>query len=262
MLSKNKISLINSLKSKKGRLKNKLFLAEGNKLASEILNSKFKIKFLFATNDWLLENGDIAQNKYEELIQINEREMKKVSSLTNPQNVLCAVEIPKFHFKENELEKELSIVLDKLQDPGNLGTIIRIADWFGISNIFCSSDTVDVYNPKVVQATMGSIVRVNIHYVDIYSFLKRNFRKENFPIYGSFLNGSNIYETKLKQNGLIIFGSESNGISDDIEPFVKTKIKIPDFGDTLNSAESLNVAIATGIICSEFKRNFFVNKLE
>ena len=255
MLSKNKIKYINSLKRKKVRENENLFLAEGNKLVHEIINSNFLIKNIIATKSWLEENKNL---NIEEIITATESELKKISSLTNPQNVIAVVEKPSFSWSEKKIFKSLSLVLDDLQDTGNLGTIIRIADWFGIEHIFCSKNTVDVFNPKVIQATMGSITRVKVFYLDLPVFFKKITKeKKDFNIYGTFLEGKNIYKNKLSDKGFIIMGNEGKGINDNLLEFINQKITIPSF--SLNEVESLNVSVATAIICAEFKSSKIKN---
>ncbi len=251
MISKNKIKYINSLKLKKNRQKEKTFVCEGFKIFDLLVNSNFKIKEVFATADFIEQKTDKYANiKFQ---KINVKELSKISSLKTPQKILATVQIPE-EKKIIDIEKKLTLVLDKIQDPGNLGTIIRIADWFGIENIICSANSVDVYNSKVIQATMGSIFRVNIHYKNITDFLL-NIKNKNIPVYGTFINGQNIYSTNLSSAGIIIMGNESNGITPEIEKHITTKISIPSYNNT-KIAESLNVAVATSVICAEFKRKF------
>ena len=176
--------------------------------------------------------------------------MKKISALTTPQDVLALVEIPKIEFKNQYLYESPILALDFIQDPGNLGTIVRIADWFGIKNIVCSKDTVDIFNPKAIQATMGSIFSVNVFYVDFNVFLPN---VKDIPIYGTLLEGENIYKTELSKNGIILLGNEANGIRKINQAHITKPITIPNF-NSQKKAESLNVAISAAIVCSEFKR--------
>ena len=256
MLSKKQIKLIGSLKFKKFRVKHDLFIAEGVKIVSELLDYPLEIRLLFATKS--AKPRQLA-GKSIEVCEITEKELKRISSLTTPNEVICAVKIPEYSLDLKEIMSSLNLVLDNINDPGNLGTIIRIADWFGIQNVICSENCVDVYNPKVVQATMGSIARIKVHYVDLVKFLmevknKKEIREikgiKEFPVYGAVLNGENIYQKKMCKNGLIILGNETEGISDAIVAFVTDNISIPSFG----RAESLNVAVAAAIVCSEFRR--------
>ncbi|MBE9469162.1 MAG: RNA methyltransferase [Bacteroidetes bacterium] len=250
MLSKNTIKFINSLQKKKNRNINKLFIVEGDKIVKEIIKSELEIDKIFFTKHW--EENIIKNNLSTEIV--NENELKKISSLKTPNNALAIVKMPNYKIDKNEIENELSIVLDDLQDPGNLGTIIRTADWFGIKNIICSQNSADVYNPKVVQATMGAIARVKVHYVDIEKYLSNSNFADDFKIYGTFLNGKNMNETKLSDKGLIIMGNESQGISKNIERFVNEKLFIPNYPSNSKTSESLNVSTATAIVCYEFRR--------
>ncbi|MEA3443619.1 MAG: RNA methyltransferase [Bacteroidota bacterium] len=254
MLSKNKIKLISSLQRKKMRDEHSLFVAEGNKLVSEIVESDFKIHSVVALHQWI-ETKKLSPNI--EIIEANEKEMKKISSLTTPTEVLAVVEKPAFDLDISRLSGQLSLVLDDIQDPGNLGTIIRLADWFGIENIVCSRGTVDVFNPKVVQATMGAILRVKLHYSDLGKFFGEVLEQFKIPVYGTFMDGTSIYQEKLPEAALIVMGNEGKGISKDIQQFITHKISIPSFSENKTS-ESLNVANATGIILSEFSRRRFL----
>lgn len=249
MLSKNQIKLINSLKIKKFRQENQLFIAEGKKVVSELLNSNFRVKQVFALKSWMDENqGQL--NTSIEVIEISAQELAKISTLTTPNEVLAVVEIHRSNFPDKEkIKDQLSIMLDDIKDPGNLGTIIRIADWFGVEYIFCSEESVDAFNPKVVQATMGSLSRVKIIYTDLAEFIKSLENK--VPVYGAILGGENIYSQQLSKKGIIVLGNESKGVSQEVAKLVTKKLEIPRFGE----AESLNVGIATAIICSEFRRN-------
>lgn len=246
-MTKNQLKLINSLKIKKYRNKENLFFCEGVKIFETLVNSDFVIKEIFAVSDFIDQNFHAKKYNYTE---VSKAELKKISELSTPQKVFTLVEIPKKNIENINFEGKLTLILDNIQDPGNLGTIIRVADWFEIKNIVCSLNTVDVYNPKVVQATMGSIFSVNIFYTDLVEFLKNNSEAK---IYGTFMNGQNIYKQDLSSTGFIVMGNEANGISSELEKFITTKLSIPTFNQT-KAAESLNVAVATAIICSEFVR--------
>lgn len=250
MLSKNNIKTINSLKIKKYRKQENAFICEGEKIFELLVSSDFTIKKVYATTGFISKN--LTKHENFDFEEIEEKELSKISALTTPQQVIAIVEIPKNNTNFNNFDTGLTIVLDKLQDPGNLGTIIRIADWFGIENVVCSDNSVDVYNPKVVQATMGSIFRVNVFYLKLEGLLQKA-SAENIPIYGTFMNGKNIYSSNLSSSGIIIMGNEANGITPEIEKFITHKISIPDFNKT-KAAESLNVAVSTSIVCSEFRR--------
>ena len=244
MISKNQIKYIHQLELKKFRKQEGLFIAEGHKVVGDLLKAGYTPKQLFATAEW------IASNPTSQAIEVTNDELTRLSLLQHPQQVLGLFPIPNTqHLSPNT--QQLSILLDNVQDPGNLGTIIRIADWFGIDTIFCSEGTVDAWNPKVVQATMGSIARVHLIYIDPQQLF--DSLPADYPIYGTFLDGQNIYTETLTPNGLIVMGNEGNGISDAVRARISRKLLIPDFhqGDT---ADSLNVAIATAITCSEFRR--------
>jgi RNA methyltransferase, TrmH family len=248
MLSKNEIKKIKALSVKKFRTERGQFIAEGPKLVSELLG-KLHCSLLIATETWLSSNRNI---KSEKIISVTDSELKQASLLQTPQDVLAIFDIPSSDETILISQKELVLALDDVQDPGNLGTIVRLADWFGIKHIFCSKGTADIFNPKAIQATMGAIARVNIHYVDLSSELSDI--PHNIPVYGTFLSGDDIYKTKLKNHGIIVMGNEGNGISSQIAGCVSQKLNIPSYPIGEATSESLNVAIATAIICSEFRR--------
>ena len=256
MISKNQLKYIRQLEQKKYRRREGVFVAEGTKVVGDLLQ-RYRPEAVFATADWQAPAGITPQ-------LVTDDELRRISFLQHPQQVLALFPLPvncqpstvnskpsTVNCKPSTVNTELSLALDGVQDPGNLGTIIRIADWFGISTIICSEDTVDAWNPKVVQATMGSIARVNIIYLNLPDFL--DTLPADFPVYGTFLDGDNIYTQELTPNGLIIMGNEGNGISEAVRSKVNRRLLIPDFhqGPT---ADSLNVAIATAITCSEFRR--------
>lgn len=247
MLSKNKIKFIRSLEQKKFRKESGCFIAEGNKLVAD-LSGHFHCKILLATVHWLESNSNI---EAEEIIEVTKEELSRTSLLKTPQDVLAVFEIPTYSTDKEKPEKELCLALDDVQDPGNLGTIIRIADWFGITDIFCSKGTVDAFNPKTVQATMGALARVRLHYCDLKGLITG--LKET-PVFGTFLDGDDIYNKELSKNGLIIMGNEGNGISNEISELINNRILIPNFPKGTETSESLNVAVATAIVCSEFRR--------
>jgi RNA methyltransferase, TrmH family len=245
MLSKNKIQLIRSLRSKKKRNELGLFIVEGSKSVDEML-LYFPCRMLLHTHDY----NTMCKVEFQQEVSINE--LKNISLLEEPQQVLGVFEIPRREWSNNYLHSQLVLALDAIQDPGNLGTIIRIADWFGIKHILCSHGTVDVYNPKTIQATMGAISRVYVYTVDLVSLFKE--LPGNYPVYGTFVDGDNIYTQQLQQEGIIIMGNEGNGISNQIEELVSQRISIPSYPPNELTSESLNVAMATAIICAEFRR--------
>ncbi len=261
MLSNKNIKYIRSLHQKKYREKHNCFLAEGEKIISEVI-TLFKEKKnifpsppeIFATDDWLIKN-DPGNDIYPYITKITHAELKKISLLKTPQKVLAILPYFNYTFSIKNTSNNISLVLDEIKDPGNIGTIIRTADWFGIKNIFCSKDSVDMYNPKVIQSSMGAFLRVSIHYVNIYNFLK-DVTKEEMPIVGTFLDGDRLFEANLPKQGLFLFGNESKGIREELKTFITNKITIP--GTHSKGAESLNISIATGIVCSELKRRKIV----
>lgn len=251
MISKAKIKYLRSLELKKNRNAEGVFVAEGPKVVGDLLQ-KMPAQLIVATQQWYEE---CTYSLDTECCILSEEELKKVSFLKHPQQVM-AVFKQKIADKQailTSLNQSLALALDGIQDPGNLGTIIRIADWFGIENIFCSKDTADLYNPKVVQATMGSIARVNILYTDLNRLIDQ--LPSSYPIYGTLLTGKNIYEQALSQKGLIVMGNEGKGISPSIRERINRELLIPPYPANRKTAESLNVAIATAIVCAEFRRN-------
>ena len=241
-ISKNQLKLITSLSQKKYRQKHDLFIAEGVKVLNELINSTFEIQTLFCTDDF---EATISEEK---VVRISETELKKVSTLKSPNKALGIFKIPKEKAVQNS---GLTIALDAINDPGNLGTIIRLCDWFGVTQLVCSKDTVDCYNQKVVQASMGSLTRVSIHYTDLENYIT----KSNLDTFIADMDGENVYKTKLPKEGILIMGNEANGVSEEIKSLLQYKISIPRFGET-QETESLNVATATAILLSEFKRGY------
>ena len=252
MLSKQVTKIIQNLEKKKFREKYNLFKIEGDKLVGELLHSSFKIHSILAFPEWIERNRTALTHV--NTIETNTREMADISNFQSMPEVIALAEIPEHPLDETELRQNLSIILNGIQDPGNLGTILRVADWFGIRHVFCDTDCAGVFNPKCVQASMGAIFRVKVHYTDLPELL-RKYRSEDFHCYGTFLNGSNIYKTPLSSRGFIIMGNEGKGIRPEIEEIVDRKLTIPSFANSTYSTESLNVGVATGIILSEFKRN-------
>ncbi|MDR2057813.1 MAG: RNA methyltransferase [Dysgonamonadaceae bacterium] len=247
MLSKHKIKFVKSLEKKKYRLESACFLAEGNKLVADILPF-FDCELLIAKASWLATQGDI---NVRELFVVDDADISKASLLKHPQDVIAVFRQPSYSLGKKNLATELTLVLDGIQDPGNLGTIVRLADWFGIKNIICSPDTVDIYNPKTIQATMGALAHVKVFYIPLPGLLQD---LKGVPIYGTFLEGKVIYEQKLSSTGLIVMGNEGKGISSELELLVNNRLYIPSYPLDSESTESLNVAAATAIICAEFRR--------
>ncbi|MBU2951287.1 RNA methyltransferase [Tamlana agarivorans] len=241
MLSKSQIKLITSLKQKKYRQQHGFFVVEGIKTIRELLNSDLELHQLYTTESF----GEHLERE----VLVSHADLKKISYLSTPNTAMALFKMPE---PKPIQENKLIVALDDVRDPGNLGTIIRLCDWFGIQDLICSKQTVDCYNPKVIQATMGSITRVNINYVDLETFIK----EQKSTVFGAFMEGENVYANKLPREGVLVMGNEANGVSEAVEKLITAKISIPRFGD-LQATESLNVATATAILLSEFKRVAF-----
>ena len=252
MISKSQIQLVNALRINKFRSLHKKFVVEGPKIVGELLSSDLITDTIFATNDWILENSpDIPANS--NIVKVKPRELERVSAMKTPNQVVAVVNLPESLSVSTDIFSDLVIMLDEIKDPGNLGTIIRTANWFGIQHLICSNDSVDAFNPKVVQASMGSVFRVKIYYEDLKSLLAKLDKNTN--VYGALLNGKDIYEIEKKDSGILLIGNESRGISNDLMPFITHPVSIPSFSNSDSQpAESLNASIATAILCSEFKR--------
>ena len=243
MLSKNTIKFITSLKQKKYRQEHKVFVVEGVKTIKEFLNSEYELEALYTLVDLGVDKQEF----------VTEKELQRISFLKNTNSALAVF---KMKSKNQVVENGLLLALDDVRDPGNLGTIIRLCDWFGVTDLICSLETVDCYNPKVIQSTMGSLTRVNVSYCDLSSFLENT----DLPLYGTFMEGDNIYtEIDFFENGIIVMGNEANGISDEIASKLNHKVSIPRFGQ-LKKTESLNVATATAITLSELTRKKIIEK--
>ncbi|MBT4881904.1 MAG: RNA methyltransferase [Flavobacteriales bacterium] len=236
MITKNQIKYIRGLALKKNRVKEQCFVVEGEKSVAELLRSSFQIIDLFATKQW------IAENNYDNANEVSVTELARISNLKSANNVLAVV---KFNEEIKEKISGVTLVLDDINDPGNLGTIIRVCDWFGVEQIVCSKNTVDFYNPKVVQSTMGSLFRVSVLYTDLNKYLA----KTTTPIYGAFMDGENIKSSNTNENIHLVMGNEANGISKEVEKYISKKVAIKNIG---GNTESLNVAIATAILLYEF----------
>ena len=255
MISKNQIKFIRQLEQKKYRRREGLFVAEGTKVVGDLL-AHYQPHSVYATEEWLAKNTSSLSHLSSSVFTVTDEELRRISFLQHPQQVLALFPLPlptdiSLTSYLSTLTSKLSIALDGIQDPGNLGTIIRIADWFGIEHIICSEDTADAWNPKVIQATMGSIARVNIIYTNLSDFI--GTLPPDYPVYGTLLDGDNIYTQPLTSHGLIVMGNEGNGISPEIRQKINRRLFIPSYR-TDDTAESLNVAIATAITCAEFRR--------
>lgn len=253
MISKNKIKYIRSLELKKNRMREGVFVAEGHKLVGDILPF-FDCVYIAATSKWLDANADaLSQLRHTEIDEVTDEELHRASFQETPQQVLAIFRQPSTEVDIRDIaSSNLCLALDDVQNPGNLGTIVRLADWFGIEHIFCSRGCADVYSPKTIQATMGGIAHVQVHYVDLPSALSS--LPEGTPIYGTFLDGENIYSKTLQQQGVIVMGNEGKGVSAEVASLATHRLYIPNYPEGRETAESLNVAIATAIICSEFRR--------
>lgn len=251
MLSKQQTKIIQNLEKKKFREKYNLFKTEGHKLVSELLGSHLTIHSVIAFPEWIEQNKKALSNV--NVFETDQREMGTFSNFQSLPEVVALAEIPTYQYDEAEIRQGLSLVLNGIQDPGNLGTILRVADWFGIRNVLCDQDCAGAYNSKCVQASMGAIFRVKTFYMDLIPALEK-LKADQLPIFGTFLDGQNIYASALDKKGLIVMGNEGKGISEEIEKLTDHRLTIPSFAGSQDSTESLNVGVATGIILSEFKR--------
>ncbi len=248
MLSKNKIKYIGRLAAKKFRIENSLFVAEGHKTVNELLRSH--------ECELLLHTGGYEVPQYatsvKESLEVDYSDLKQVSMLETPQDVLAVFKIKSFDLQSVNPLRELVLAIDGVQDAGNLGTIIRVADWFGIEDIVCSVGTVDVYNPKCVQATMGALARVRVHYANLPQYIKA--QNAGAEIYVTALDGDNLYTSDIKNSGIIVLGNEGNGVSPDVINLSTKKLLIPSYPAGRPTSESLNVGVAAAIVCAEFRR--------
>lgn len=253
MISKNKIKYIVSLQRKKIRDEEQLYLIEGDKLVREYLLSGIRLRLLAAKpefTDSLIPEGKVL---IEEINSVNDDDLKQISTLKTPHNAIALVPMPQSKFNSDNILEDLCAALDFVQDPGNLGTIIRSAAWFGIKNIVCSMDTVDLYNPKVIQACMGAVLHVGVHYCNLRHFLDTAIGK-GVPVYGTLINGKSIYSSTPGKQGVILLGNESRGISEELMPLISEKIMIPRFNNFKYGIDSLNVSMAASVVFSEFAR--------
>ena len=254
MLSKQITKIIQNLEKKKFREKYNLFKIEGEKLVAELLRSPLAVHAIIAYPEWIQANGHLLGKN--QVLETDEKGMKAISNFQSLPHVMALAEIPNRPYHPDEVAGTLSLVLNGIQDPGNLGTILRIADWFGVSHLLCDRDCASIYNPKCVQASMGAIFRVHAYYLDLPETI-RQLKAKGMPVFGTFLDGENIYTSPLPSQGLIIMGNEGKGIAEDIGQLADFRLTIPNFTPTGASSESLNVGVATGIILSEFKRRIY-----
>lgn len=254
MLSKQITKIIQNLEKKKFREKYNLFKIEGEKLVAELLRSPLAVHAIIAYPEWIQANGHLLGKT--QVLETDEKGMKAISNFQSLPHVMALAEIPNHPYRPDEVAGTLSLVLNGIQDPGNLGTILRIADWFGVSHLLCDRDCASIYNPKCVQASMGAIFRVHAYYLDLPETI-RQLKAKGMPVFGTFLDGENIYTSPLPSQGLIIMGNEGKGIAEDIGKLADFRLTIPNFTPAGASSESLNVGVATGIILSEFKRRIY-----
>jgi len=254
LLSKTKIKLIRSLEHKKYRSQYGLFVVEGDKTVHEMLASSLIVECVLAKSVWMKQIPDGLRAKAREIIEINDKELSQISFLKTPNQAMALVRIPQYPLELAELTGGLSLYLDQVQDPGNLGTIIRLADWFGISHVLCGEGCADPFNPKTVQSTMGAIIRVKTCQTDESFFQLLKSHHPDFPVYGTFLNGESLYNTPLSSKAVIVMGNESKGISDEVAQYVNRRLLIPPYPPGEPTSESLNVATAAAIVCAEFRR--------
>jgi TrmH family RNA methyltransferase len=253
MLSKNKAKFIISLQKKKVREEYNLYIIEGDKIVREFISAGIPVKSLIAKPEFISSLPKEAMESVSEIEPVSYEELKQVSGLKTPHNALAVISMTECESGLTEMLQELCVVLDCIQDPGNLGTIIRAAAWFGLKNIICSEDCVDIYNPKVIQASMGAIIHVKVLYTDLKMFLE-DATDKRLPVYGALLEGESVYSQELGNKGIILLGNESKGISTDLIPFINNKIMIPRFSDATLGIDSLNVGMAASVIFSEFAR--------
>jgi RNA methyltransferase, TrmH family len=253
MISKNKIKYIVSLQTKKVRDDEKLYVIEGDKLVKEYLLSGIRFRLLAAKPEFIGSLMPEEKELIDEIDIVNHEDLKRISTLKTPHNAIALVPVHSEKFDPDNILKNLCAALDFVQDPGNLGTIIRSAAWFGIKNIVCSEDSVDVYNPKVIQSSMGAVMHVKVHYFNLRQLLGIAVNK-GLPVYGTMIDGESVYNSKLDKKGIILLGNESRGISDELMPLISEKIMIPRFSDYKYGIDSLNVSMAASIIFSEFAR--------
>ena len=254
MLSVSKIKLIRSLEHKKYRTQYGLFVVEGDKTVREILDSSLTVECLLAKSVWLEQLPACLRSKANQLIEINDRELSQISFQKTPNQALALAQIPNEQVDFDELTGGLSLYLDGVQDPGNLGTIIRLADWFGIRYVLCGQECADPFSPKTVQSTMGAIIRVKTCQTDESFFRLLKTLRSDFPVYGTSLTGENLYDTPLPSRAVIVMGNESKGISDKVAQYVNRCLLIPSYPPGRPTSESLNVATAAAIVCAEFRR--------
>jgi RNA methyltransferase, TrmH family len=250
-LSRNNIKYLGSLKLKKFRDLHGQFLVEGDKIIGDLLRSgRFAIRQLIATGDWLADNQVFLSGQVRDIVEAGIKDLARISSLEVPPPVIAVLDMPPNELSIGEISDSWSLVLDNIQDPGNLGTIIRTADWFGIRHIICSLDCADCFNPKVVQASMGALMNLQVHYTHLTDFMNRLSFNTSYKSYGTFIRGTPLYEVPAASNGMVLFGNEARGISDELQPFILSRITVPAVKRNVPHVESLNVASAVAILCA------------
>jgi TrmH family RNA methyltransferase len=255
MISRNRLKYLGSLKTKKARTEHRQFIMEGDKIVSDILKEgKTNISQLIASHEWLRANDRLLTSRAGEVTEADLTDLERISSLETPPPVLAVLDLFEHALDMTELSGIWCIALDTIQDPGNLGTIIRSADWFGVRHIICNSGCADYFNPKVIQASMGAILRVNVYYEDLTSVLKKYGSGLSLPVYGTFMDGLPVYNIPAEKKGMIVFGNESRGISDELIPLIQNRITIPPGNKGNSHIESLNVASAMSVVCSVISR--------
>ncbi|MDR0757279.1 MAG: RNA methyltransferase [Tannerella sp.] len=250
MVSKAKIKLVRLLEMKKRREEQGLFVAEGNKLVADMMEA-FECEWMLATPSWMAVRGHIPAKQ---LVVADDGDLRRISLLKNPQDVLALFRLPSYDIGQADPSHRLTLVLDGVRDPGNLGTIVRVADWFGIEHVVCSEDSADVFAPRAVQATMGALARVKVHYTGIEPYLDMHRR---VPVYGTFTEGDDIYGQTLSPYGIVVMGNEGSGIRPSVEALVHSRLRIPSYPAGRDTSESLNVAVAAAVVCAEFRRQNF-----
>jgi TrmH family RNA methyltransferase len=251
VLSRNKIKYLGSLRIKKFRTRHKQFLIEGDRIIQDILQTgRAPIRQLIATEEWLSENRVLNSAIIGEVIEAEVHDISRITALETTPSVIAVMDMPHTQLDLSEISQSWSLALDNIQDPGNVGTVIRTADWFGIQNIICSKDCADCYNPKVVQASMGAQLNVKIHYTELTEVLNMLPYDPSYIIYGTFVSGTSVYDMPATSKGLIIFGNEARGISNELFPFIRSRISIPPAKSNHYHIESLNVASAVAVVCA------------
>jgi TrmH family RNA methyltransferase len=263
MISQSQIKLLRALHRKKQRDRHRIYLAEGEKLITEFSGAGYgaghRIEQIFATGDWIEAHGTLLESFAGRIVQVTPAEMKKISTMVTPPGAPAMITMPPSQPSFDTLRHDPALVFESIRDPGNLGTIIRTADWFGFRQLVCTPDSVDLFNPKVVQSTMGAITRVQVHYMEIGELLARKEIQEK-PVYGTFLQGENIYSTRWEKAPLILFGNESKGLSGSYDRYIGKRLCIPSHQDGRVGSESLNVASSVAVVCSEYRRQTGISR--